>query len=65
MNRCWQQLSSFGWILLMVQGRDHSVVAKQSPVTNIDSALVLDGAASIDKKLSSGHQLCFFTSMST
>lgn len=49
MNRCWQQLPSFGWILLMVQSRDHSVVANQSPVANIDSALVLDGVASINE----------------
>jgi hypothetical protein len=79
-NRCWQQLPSFGWILLVVQSGDHSVVANQSPVANIDSALVLNGAANIDehvlinmdifpaisiKKLSPVHQLCFFTSMST
>lgn len=33
----------------MVQSSDHSVVANQSPVANIDSALVLDGAASINE----------------
>ena len=33
----------------MVQSRDHSVVANQSPVANIDSALVLDGVASINE----------------
>ena len=48
-NRCWQQLPSFGWILLVVQSGDHSVVANQSPVANIDSALVLNGAANIDE----------------
>lgn len=49
MNRCWQKLPSFGRILLVVQSRDHSVVADQSVVANIDSALVLDGAASINE----------------
>ena len=49
MNRCWQQLPSFGWILLVVQSGDHGVVAEQSAVANIDSALVLDGAASINE----------------